>query len=297
MDGDRDTEDIASNFSALASPLRVRILLALTETRQTNWDHRGMSYSDLRSAVDVGDGGRFNYHLNKLRDQFVRGEDGHYWLTSAGSRVVDEIYAETFSGTQTAVSGPVDWTCPSDGNQLEATLENGTFSVSCPDHGVVFDMWLSFNVADGREMDELFAWANRRALWYLESVSWDVCPHCAGRFGEPTIETASLEGNDRLDALERDDSTVVTVGMACQRCGVSFRIPAFQYALTRPPAIAFFHDHGLDYRSLELDFGSSSWSHECVEQDDGIVIRLAIEDEQLELELDRNLDTRTYRRT
>lgn len=138
--------------------------------------------------------------------------------------------------------------------------------MSCPDHGVVFDMWLSFNVAAGREMDELFAWANRRALWYLESVSWDVCPHCAGRLGDPITETVSLEGNDRLDALEWDDSTVVLVGMECQRCGFSFRIFAFQYAFTRPPAVAFFHEHGLDYRSLELDFGSSSWTHECVEQ-------------------------------
>lgn len=70
-----------------------------------------MSYSDLRSAVDDEDGGRFNYHVNELRDRFVRGEEGQYWLTTAGSRVVDEIYARTFSGSHERVSGTVKWKC------------------------------------------------------------------------------------------------------------------------------------------------------------------------------------------
>lgn len=171
MGGDVDPESVAANLSALSNPVRIRILLALAETRQPNWDHRGMRYSDLRAAVDVEDGGRFNYHLDELRGQYVRGSDGQYWLTTAGSRVVDEIYGRTFSGGHETISGPVEWHCPADGEQLEATLEDGTISVSCPDHGVLFDMLLSFNAPRDRDLDELFAWANRRALWYLESVS------------------------------------------------------------------------------------------------------------------------------
>ena len=34
------------------------------------------------------DGGRFNYHLGKLRDRFVRERDGGYVLGHAGERVV-----------------------------------------------------------------------------------------------------------------------------------------------------------------------------------------------------------------
>lgn len=45
--------------------------------------------------MDVEDGGRFNYHINELRDLFVQRDEGRYWLTTAGSRVVDEIYALT----------------------------------------------------------------------------------------------------------------------------------------------------------------------------------------------------------
>lgn len=49
-------EQAADGFAVLANPLRVRILLALAETRQPDWDLRGMSYSDLRAAVGVEDG-------------------------------------------------------------------------------------------------------------------------------------------------------------------------------------------------------------------------------------------------
>ncbi|WP_408957666.1 hypothetical protein [Natrinema sp. 74] len=297
MGGDVDPEAVAENLSALANPLRIRILLALAETRQPSWDHRGMRYSDLRSAVDVEDGGRFNYHINKLRDQFVRGAEGRYWLTTAGSRIVDEIYARTFSGGHEGVSGPVEWYCPADEERLEATLEDGILSVSCPNHGVLFDMMLSFTAPRGRDLDDLFAWANRRALWYLESVSWDVCPHCAGHFGEVTIATRSPGPATRLETLRWDVSTMVMVGMRCQQCGVSFRIPAFHYALTRSPTIAFLHDHGIDYRTLELEYGSTPWDCESKELDDGVLVRFAIDDEQLEIELDNTLDTRSYRRT
>jgi hypothetical protein len=296
MDDSLDVQEIADNFSALASPLRIRILLALTETRQPNWDHRGMSYSDLRDAVGVEDGGRFNYHINELRDQFVRGDDGHYWLTTAGSRVVNEMFAQTFSGTQEPVSGSVEWTCPQDGQPLEATVEYGIISVSCPDHGVVFDMPLSFGATADRDVDELFRWANRRGIWYMESVSWDVCPHCAGSFGPATFETVDLEAEGEMAPLDWDNESLVLAGSTCSRCGVSFWLPALYYALPRPPTIAFLHDHDIDYRSLEFEYGDTDWSHESIEQDDGVLVRFEIDGDQLEVALDEQLDTRSYKR-
>lgn len=294
--GDLDPEAVAENLSALANPLRIRILLALAETRRPSWEHEGMSYSDLRAAVDVEDGGRFNYHVNELCDRFVRRDEGRYWLTTAGSRVVDEIHARTFSAGHEPVTGPVEWTCPADEQRLEATFDDGVVTVSCPDHGVLFDMLLSFSSAGNRDLDELFAWANRRALWYLESVSWDVCPHCGGRFGAATIDARGPGLDDRSETLGWDASTVVMVGMRCRRCGISFRVPAFHYALTRPPTIAFLHDHGVDYRTLELDYGSASWTCESEELDDGVLVRFAIDGDRLEIELDGALDTRSYRR-
>lgn len=289
MSIDVDIDDIAASFGALANPLRVRILLALTETRQADWDHKGMSYSDLRSAVAVEDGGRFNYHLDELRDQFVRAEDGRYWLTAAGSRVVDEIYAETFSQTETDISGQVGWECPRDGNPLEATYDDGVLSVACPDHGTIFDMWLRFNTATDRSSADLFAWANRRGLWYLESVSWDVCPHCAGQFGEATFRPAGGDG-------PTDTAGSFIAEMTCERCAISFGIPAHQYALTRPPTIAFLHDHDIDYRSLAVEYGAAEWTHETTRTDSGVLVCLTVDGDRLAIELDQSLETRSYRR-
>jgi hypothetical protein len=289
MDSDRNVDDIAASFGALSNPLRVRILLALTETRRADWDHEGMSYSDLRAAVAAEDGGRFNYHLDELRGQFVRGKDGHYWLTSAGSRVVDEIYAGTFSGAPEGISGPVRRSCPEDGKPREATFEDGVLSVSCPEHGTVFDMWLRFGAAADRDLEELFAWANRRGLWYLESVSWDVCPHCAGQFGEATFRPAG--GDDSTDTAGS-----VIVDMTCDSCAISFGIPAHQYALTRPPTIAFLHDHGIDYRSLAVEYGAAEWAHETTRTDSGVLVCFTVDGERLELELGQSLETQSYRR-
>lgn len=112
-----------------------------------------------------------------------------------------------------------------------------------------------------------------------------------------TIETHPLESGTRLETLRWDNSSTVMVGMRCRQCDVSFRIPAFYYGLTRPPTIAFFHDNGIDYRTLELEYGSTAWDWESVALDDGVVIRFEVDGDRLEVELDSDLDLRSYQRT
>jgi hypothetical protein len=93
-----------------------------------------------------------------------------------------------------------------------------------------------------------------------------------------------------------DTSTVVTAEMCCQKYNISFELPASQYTLTRPPTIAFLHDHGVDYRSIELEFGSISWKCESKRLDDGVRIIFEISEDQFKMTLDRLLSTRSYRR-
>ena len=47
-----------------------------------------LSFSRLRERTGVRNSGRFNYHLRKLCECFVRETDGGYELGHAGSRVV-----------------------------------------------------------------------------------------------------------------------------------------------------------------------------------------------------------------
>jgi DNA-binding transcriptional ArsR family regulator len=70
------------------------------DTRETaNEDDRsaraegGLRFSTLRSRVGVTDSGRFNYHLNRLRETLVRKVDGRYVLTDVGCRVAATLDA------------------------------------------------------------------------------------------------------------------------------------------------------------------------------------------------------------
>jgi len=278
-------ETAAEGFSVLANPLRVRILLALAGTRRPDWDHGGMSYSDLRSAVGVEDGGRFNYHLDELRDRFVVGEDGHYWLTVAGSRLVDEMYTGTFTGSHERREGPLSYQCMTTDANLTATVEHGVITVDCPEHGELFDMTLPFNVVAGRDLDELYEIGFRRAQRYVESVVSDVCPHCAARFEQSGVEYA-----------DRSYRSGILIGYRCQRCEIAFRLPIEDFMMFRPPVVGFFDDHGLDATSPELLHGDVDHHWGVHEHEDGFVVTVRVDDERLEIEVDRSLETRSVSR-
>lgn len=288
-------------FGALANPLRVRILLALAATRESDWTHRGMRYSDLRSAVDVEDGGRLNYHLDELCGEFVGRHDGHYWLTATGSRVVDEIHAGTFSDAGEPVEGALPEECGACGGTLRAAFENGVVTVECPTHGVVFDMALAPGAARDRDLEALVEWAKRRARWYLESVAHDVCPHCSGTFGPATFDPdgspmAGVANRDPDAEVPEADSTFV-VGRSCNRCGVAFRVPLVNYAFTKPPAVAFFQEHGLDVTASLPGDDEGRWTAGAAEREDAAIAWFECDGDRLELVLDRSLRTVEARRS
>jgi len=74
--------DPTDALAVLGDETRIAILRALAEAEQP------LPFTELRRRADIDDAGRFNYHLSKLREYFVREEDGGYTLRHAGSRVV-----------------------------------------------------------------------------------------------------------------------------------------------------------------------------------------------------------------
>jgi hypothetical protein len=76
------TDDPADALSALGDETRLAILRALAEA------DGALSFSELRRRVGVRDTGRFNYHLAKLREHFVRESEAGYELGPAGTRVI-----------------------------------------------------------------------------------------------------------------------------------------------------------------------------------------------------------------
>lgn len=76
------SEEFTGALSALTHETRVRILRALADADDA------LSFTELKSRVDVADPGRFNYHLRELRDHFVRESDEGYALTYRGEGLV-----------------------------------------------------------------------------------------------------------------------------------------------------------------------------------------------------------------
>lgn len=69
-------------LEALGNEHRIAILRTLADA------DGALTFSELRERVGIDDAGRFNYHLNKLRGQFVRRAEAGYELGYAGERVV-----------------------------------------------------------------------------------------------------------------------------------------------------------------------------------------------------------------
>lgn len=74
--------DPTDALTVLGDETRIAIVRALAAAEDP------VPFSELRRRAGVDDPGRFNYHLSKLREYFVREADGGYTLREAGSRVV-----------------------------------------------------------------------------------------------------------------------------------------------------------------------------------------------------------------
>lgn len=278
--------EVADSLSALANPLRVRILLTLAETQEPDWSQRGLSYADLRDSLGIEDGGRLNYHLDELRGQFLTSDDGHYLLTPAGTRIVGEMFAGTFTGQHDTVAGEIDYECFACDRVLTATVDGGILSVTCPEHGEVYDMGLPVSLVEQHSLTEVYELAHQRAWDYVGSVRNDVCPHCANRFDGPDVEHVDAETGSEI-----------LLGFACRGCGVAFTLPVSTIGMHCLPTIVFFADHGYDVRQASLFHATEDWSEDVYETEDRFLLTVGIAGEQLEVELDRSLAVVTYDRT
>ncbi len=84
--------------SVVGDETRLRILVALARAVDDDGPS-GPSFSDLRDRVGVGDSGRFNYHLEKLRDTFVTKVEDRYVAREPGLRIVTSMYAGRYDDT------------------------------------------------------------------------------------------------------------------------------------------------------------------------------------------------------
>lgn len=84
-----ELDDPTDALEALGNETRLAILRTLAEADEP------LPFSELRDRVGVRDSGRFNYHLSRLCEYFVRERSDGYELGHAGTRLIATADAAT----------------------------------------------------------------------------------------------------------------------------------------------------------------------------------------------------------
>lgn len=231
-DGERVTVERRppeETFALLANETRMAILEALGET-----PGEAVSFSELRARVEERDSGKFNYHLGKLLDHFVRRTDGGYELTMAGQLMVGALIAGTYNASVSFDPISVSSPCPTCGGRLEAGYADEHVRIECTECD---DFHNQFPFPPG-SLDQFepaaLPAAFDRWLGALFARTYaGFCPNCAGRVAP------RLEATDEADRPAR-------LKYGCERCGDVGDVSPGILLSHHPAGVAFYYDHGID---------------------------------------------------
>ena len=198
-------------FAVVGDETRIAILQALGEAGER------LPFSDLRERVGVRDPGRFNYHLNRLTDHFVRKTDEHYELTRAGERIVEAVLAGTVTSAPVVDRTMVDQSCyfcgaPVEVRYYQERLER--YCTECPgmwgsQEGKLGRLSLPPAGLQGRSIDEAARAAFTWQVLNMYAIGAGICPRCSAPLERELDLCTSHEapGIDTADGL-------------CEECGV-----------------------------------------------------------------------------
>ncbi|MFB6151554.1 MAG: winged helix-turn-helix domain-containing protein [Haloarculaceae archaeon] len=260
---DRSAVDPADAFAALSDPTRVDILRELTVHRRETGEAVA-GFADLRRRVGVRDSGRFRYHLNELRDQFVAKAEGGYRLTTAGRQVVAGVLAGTY--TERVSMGPVelDSECSTCGAPAVARYEDRACAVACENGHRLFQWNVPPNATEGATLPAVVDLAELLAVQAVERAVAGVCPTCCDPL-EPAVAVGGDGAQPRFRAV-------------CDACGGRVVGPVTFCLLVDPRVAAFFrrHDRRLrDEHLWELPFVADE-SAVTVADDDPVRVDVAV---------------------
>jgi hypothetical protein len=225
-----DLEAAADAFDALSDPTRVAILRELVSQFYGN-DGDAIGFAELRRAVGVDDPGRFNYHLDVLRERFVAEHDGGYTPTVAGLKAIESAEAGVYTPDAEPLSGTIDYDCPECGGPLTATYENHWLSVSCAEHGLRFKTLVNGPVGAEGELSALLEYAVGEVWRRLDRVTEGVCHVCRA----PALSLSFREADGQIVA-----------DCVCGACYFEESNPVVMFALTHPAVLSFLRDRGVD---------------------------------------------------
>jgi hypothetical protein len=240
----------ADAFSAVADETRLSILEALWTVETP------ARFSEVHREVGLGDSAQFNYHLGKLRGQFVRKVDGGYELRTAGERVVQAILAGSFTEHPRRAVDIAD-PCVRCGATLDAYYEDERLRIACPEcgHGHGEYPFPPGGLHDRTDAEVLAAFDQR--VRHLHCLAKDgVCPECNGR-----VETAIERGGDCCLGASLHAEHV------CQQCGHELCSAVGLVLLDQSEVVAFCEAQGIAVS--ETPYWRFGW---CVDDDPVTVV-------------------------
>lgn len=242
--GRDDAEELASAFSLLGHETRVAIVLAIW-----NAPERPVPYSELMAAVGAADSGRFSYHLEKLRGEFVTSAEDGYDLRLAGEHVAQTIRSGAFTDDPTLERRTIDSRCPYCDAPVELAYDEEILDVRCTEcagavggrfeRGTLMHYrFPSAGVADRSPEDAL-----RAAHVFHDSRSAPmmngVCPQCAGGVAD-AVELCSDHDHEPTGPLcsACDTRYLAWIRYRCENCRYERLVPLWFLALNHPRVVA-----------------------------------------------------------
>lgn len=255
-----DAEAAADAFDALSDPTRVAILRELV-SQFYEGDGSPVGFAELRRAVGIDDPGRFNYHLDTLRERFVVKHDEGYAPTVAGLRAIESAEAGVYTDDPDPMVGTVDYGCPECAAPLTASYENRWISVACDDHGTVFKTLVHSSVGAEGSLADVIEYAAGEMWRRLDRTTDGVCPVCRGA---------------GLSLSFREVDGAVVADCVCDECYFEEAQPVVLFALSHPSALSLLRDRGFDV-PYDLPFESfDDWIDDTQFVDDGRAVDLTL---------------------
>jgi DNA-binding transcriptional ArsR family regulator len=293
---DPDTTDPAEAFAALSDPTRMAILRAL-------WHAEGseLSFSELREVTCVADPGRFNCHVGKLTDRFVRKADEGYPLRLADIRVLGAVLSGTVTEEGSAEPMRFHEPCRACYRPMTLRYENERVSVTCDDcehFSMRFDVLPG--VFDAHDREAFPRIAERYVRSHLYRVDVGFCPICEGPTGSELVPGSELDRDGEGDVSDDSDlADVPLVVHTCERCGRGFNADLGSALTDRPVVAGFFADHGVDARDASvLRFAAIDERARFLDRDPiRAEVRYLAGDEELTVVVDDSLCVRRTERT
>jgi hypothetical protein len=262
----REPEDV---FTLLSDDNRVAILRAL-------WDRdEPMPFSELHDAVDIGDSGQFNYHLNKLVDQFVTKTDEGYELTAAGTQINGAIEAGSYTTSGSMEPVELDGQCPTCGGTRTFRYEDERARVECDSCSVEAQFAIPPSALVDCDREEIPAVAGQYLRTIIERLERGFCSQCDGPVEREVCQLVDSKmwephaEEDIDDVSLGDPHNIPGVEYECLQCGMEPTSGLSYSLLDHPEVVGFYYDRGIDIRERSIwEFTLFGTDHEWVRSTD-----------------------------